>query len=438
MSLPPPVPPASPSPPRTTGRPAVARGPDEDDDGSSQVIDASREGIRKALATAVHDTLHEEAQRNEERVAWVRLASYSLIVIFDVVLYFAGLRPLLNLWTSVPAAAVSAAIAAVLRRTYLPWFRFAIPLVDALLIGAIISVRVKMFGVYPGYDAIVALACGLYATTGGFRFDLKAAVLTTVMGGALLVFLIGGHAKFSAMLYATASLIGIGILNGWQSDLVRRSMQGARGRELLARFLPRALVESAFSSSSAVFLEPRLVEATVLVSDIRGFTALAESLPPGEVLERLNELQGALADAVQRHGGTVDKFMGDGMLAVFGAYGATEDHAGRALLCVASLMRALQRVNERHPGSTPLKVGVGIHSGPLVAGCLGAGSRLELTVIGDTVNTASRLESLTKEVGVDVLVGEPTFKLVAPGLLRDCGEVAVRGKQSKLRVFTLA
>jgi adenylate cyclase len=192
--------------------------------------------------------------------------------------------------------------------------------------------------------------------------------------------------------------------------------------------------------------EPRALDATVLVSDLRGFTTMSEELPPADVFELLNEIQGAFARAVRNEGGIVDKFLGDGMLAVFGAPEPVDDHALRAVEAAIGMRRELETVNAKRAkrGQADLRMGIGIHSGPVVAGCLGSGARLEFTVIGDTVNTASRIESLTKEHQVEVLVSEATYERIAEqsgtgelAIFRRVGEVAVRGRAHGLVVHTL-
>jgi class 3 adenylate cyclase len=166
------------------------------------------------------------------------------------------------------------------------------------------------------------------------------------------------------------------------------------------------------------------------VTDLRRFTALSESMEPAAVMELLSRVQGRLAEEVRRRGGTVDKFMGDGMLAVFGAPEALEDHAGAALAAAREMVEAVRGMG--------LALGVGVHTGPVVAGCLGSGARLEFTVLGDTVNTASRLQDLTKEVGAPLCASGDTVTAAGGaerhGLL-ERGEIALRGRAAPVRVF---
>lgn len=208
----------------------------------------------------------------------------------------------------------------------------------------------------------------------------------------------------------------------------------------LRRFLPARVIEGALADPLSLLGEPRATDATILISDVRGFTRWAEDKPPAQVLAFLNEVQGALAEAVRSQGGMVDKFLGDGMLAVFGAPEPLADHADHALRSALTMRETIADITARRvaAGDDPVQLGIGIHSGEVVAGCLGSGLRLEFTVIGDTVNTASRLEALTKTQGTDLLVSETCHRRLADasGLVR-LGEVEVRGRQERLVVYTV-
>jgi class 3 adenylate cyclase len=203
---------------------------------------------------------------------------------------------------------------------------------------------------------------------------------------------------------------------------------------VLKRFLHGELVDQAFSDPFGVVIAPREVRATMLVSDLRGFTTMSEKLSPVEVLELLNEVQTELAAAVKHHGGVVDKFLGDGMLATFGALRECPDQCEAAVRCAVEIVKRVERLNRVRPGRE-VKVGVGLHTGLVVAGTLGHGDRMEFTVLGDAVNTASRLEGVTKELGVPIAVsGETAREVQMP--MKPCGEVALRGRAQPVQVFT--
>ena len=150
-------------------------------------------------------------------------------------------------------------------------------------------------------------------------------------------------------------------------------------------------------------LDGEEVDVTVFFLDIRDFTSFAERSTAREVVATLNELFGEIVPIVTRHGGHANKFIGDGLLAVFGAPERHADHADRA---VAAALEIVEHV--RREWADRLRVGVGVHSGPVVAGTIGGGGKLEFAVIGDTVNTASRVEALTRETGDDLLITQET------------------------------
>jgi adenylate cyclase len=180
-------------------------------------------------------------------------------------------------------------------------------------------------------------------------------------------------------------------------------------------------------------LEGQLVEATVLFVDIRDFTALAERLAPEVLIRILNRFLSAASAAVAGEGGMVNKFGGDSILAVFGTpLNPADDHAGRAVRAALAVLAAVDQFNaeERGPDNLDLRVGIGVATGEIVAGNVGGDDKVEYTVIGDAVNLASRLETLTKEAGQPILVSDRTARAaVAVASFITVGDVAVRGKR---------
>ncbi|MRG93821.1 adenylate/guanylate cyclase domain-containing protein [Polyangium spumosum] len=391
---------------------------------------------RSELAAAMRDALNREARRNELRIALVRLSSYSLVLALDVMLWLRGLRPPTNIFGGALWVLLSGALLlATMRLPYGRVYWFIVPVVDFFLIDGMLGSRMASMGVTTAMAAIAALACGLFAATGGIRFDRRAAAWTTALAVVLLVRLLGDHASRVHLLYSGVAIAAIGMLNVWLADQVRRAMEATRGQLLLDRLLP-GVARAALKDPLSLLEAPRSIEVTLLVTDLRGFTSLSEHMEPADVFEMLNHLQGALAEAVHACGGIVDKFMGDGMLAVFGATEPGHDHARRAIEAVRRIRAALDEQNRVRAGGR-LRIGIGVHSGTVVAGCLGGGSRLEFTVIGDAVNTTSRLEAMTKEKGVDVLVSEETATRVPEVTFEDLGVAPVRGRQQGIRIFTL-
>ena len=182
------------------------------------------------------------------------------------------------------------------------------------------------------------------------------------------------------------------------------------------------------------------LEVTILISDLRGFTRLAEGKDPQFVVAALNTYLTTMTEVVFKHGGTIDKFLGDGILAVFGAPLARDDHACAALMAAVEMQRRLGDLNARAlPGDLgPLQMGIGLHSGTVVAGNIGSLERMEYTVIGDTVNLAARIESLTKQYQREILFSESLYPALPPDLSASfVAETAVRGRQGLVRLYAI-
>ena len=206
-----------------------------------------------------------------------------------------------------------------------------------------------------------------------------------------------------------------GLLAGSFNGLVAGLQERERLREAFGAFVDPSLAERVLQEG--VDLAGDEVEVTVLFLDVRDFTAFAERASAHEVVTRLNDLFGRVVPVLLRHGGHANKFFGDGLLGVFGAPGRLEDHADRA---VEAAVEVAAVVREAYGGQ--IEVGVGVNSGVVVAGTIGGGGHVEFTVIGDTVNTAQRVEQATRQTGDVVLVTGATCRL----LRRDHGGFADR------------
>jgi adenylate cyclase len=192
------------------------------------------------------------------------------------------------------------------------------------------------------------------------------------------------------ILSAIAAQAGLALEN---AELTSRIASDAAVRERLARFMSPALVEMATSGKLKLGEAGELQEVTVLFADIRNFTSLSERLGPREVVALLNEHFEAMVDLVFSQGGTLDKFIGDAVMALWGAPVKRKDDPARSVRCALGMIGRVQEMNERRAaqGRERLEIGVGINTGTAVFGAMGASRRLDLTAIGDSVNTASRL-----------------------------------------------
>lgn len=221
-------------------------------------------------------------------------------------------------------------------------------------------------------------------------------------------------------------------------------LERARVHDVFSRFLPEHVVDDVLRRTDH---ELRLggvrTVGTVMFTDLRGFTSFSESRPPELVVDALNHYFGETSDAILEHGGTLVAYLGDGFLAAFGAPIEVDDHADRALATAREMIDVrLPRFNGwlRENGiGDGVRMGVGLNSGPFMSGNVGSLRRLEYTVHGDTVNTASRIEGLTKTLGPPILLSESTRAalLSPPADLRPVGEVDIRGRQAAVRLWTI-
>jgi adenylate cyclase len=219
-------------------------------------------------------------------------------------------------------------------------------------------------------------------------------------------------------------------------------LEQARVRDVFARFLPESIVDEVLvRADGRIRLGGVRLICTVLFTDLRGFTSYAERTPPDRVIEVLNRFLGETTDAVLDNGGTLVTYLGDGVLAVFGAPIECSDHADRALATAREMLHTrLPRFNDwlRKESSHGFDIGIGISSGPLMSGNVGSERRLSYTAIGDTVNTAARIEAHTKEVPHAALVSQSTRDLLTgTDDLVFVDEVTLRGRTAPTRLWGL-
>ena len=180
-------------------------------------------------------------------------------------------------------------------------------------------------------------------------------------------------------------------------------------------------------------------EMTLLFSDVRGSTTLSEKAVPEEWLAQLNEYMSQMTTAIFDYDGFLDKFIGDGIMAIWNAFGTQEHHAALATKAGLEMLRRLDELNAlwaQDDRRVPFRIGIGLHTGEAMVGDAGSDQRRQFTAIGDAVNTASRVESMNKELGTAFIISETTAARVESLFeLREIGEVDVRGRSEGVRVF---
>jgi adenylate cyclase len=270
--------------------------------------------------------------------------------------------------------------------------------------------------------AISVVLAGLYVVGTQFAFEQ----------GLILPFVY----PLGALLLAAAGSIGV--------HYVLAAFERERVRDVFARFVPEAVVTQVLAETGdGLRLGGVRRTCTVMFSDLRGFTTFSETRPAEEVLTILNRYLTAMTDAILAHGGTLVSYMGDGIMAVFGAPLAQPDHADRALAAACDMLGPrLRSFNDwiRSEGhGRGFRMGIGLHSGEVMAGNVGSEQRLEYTAIGDVTNTASRIEGLTKGAPHMLFVADSTVSMLtrpAPELVF-VDEFDIRGREGRIRLWTI-
>lgn len=240
------------------------------------------------------------------------------------------------------------------------------------------------------------------------------------------------------IIYPTLSAV-VALLVGGSFRYMVLERSAREMRSMFSSYLSPKLVARLEKDPEAAKIGGDNKEVTVLFTDIKGFTTFSEAHPPQEVVSRLNEYLGAMVQVIEEHDGTIDKFIGDGIMAYWGAPLAQADHAKLAIDCIKAIhVRMLElRTRWQAEGMEPLSIRGGLQSGEVVAGNVGlAGKKMEYTVIGDTVNQAARLESTAKYYGVTYLVGDETYQRTRELCrYRELDKIRVVGKRLPVTIY---
>jgi adenylate cyclase len=316
----------------------------------------------------------------------------------------------------------------------------------------VLALQIQSMGPVQALGFVMPMVYFIFIILSTLRLDFWLSTFTGFVAGAELFFLamyykplVNSDPDPQLYYHLTRSLVLVscGILAGTVGVQLRRgfaaSISAATARDRITNLfgqhvspqvVERLLLEGASTQSD-------IRQVAVMFVDFRSFTANARSRSPQEVVERLDGAFAVLVEILDRHHGIVNKFLGDGFLALFGAPFEEEDPAHRAVAAGREMLAAMERINE---GSNwPLRIGIGIHFGEVVAGNVGSPRRKEYTVIGDTVNFASRLEALNKEFGSQLLISSAVRDMLG----KDCpdaislGEVPVRGYEAPMSVWQL-
>jgi adenylate cyclase len=295
-------------------------------------------------------------------------------------------------------------------------------------------------------DGLLIGVLGLLGAVTTLRLGPQRAALAGIVaavafaGIAQLAFDEGGW--IVAGLYPLLAL-GLGFVGALGVATTLGAFERERVRDLFARFVPEAVVDEVLArTDDGLRLGGERKVVTVMFSDIRGFTAYSEKQPPEVVIAVLNEYLTIMSEVILEHGGTLIAYMGDGIMAVFGAPAEMGDHADRALAAAEQMAGpALDRINAhlRARGDEPFRIGIGLNAGPVMAGNVGSERRMEYSTIGDTTNTASRLETMTKGTPHMIFLSQTVRDMLTrprPDLVH-VDRMAVRGKEAPVTVWSI-
>ena len=298
-------------------------------------------------------------------------------------------------------------------------------------------------------DAVIELAPfprWLVITMGGVAATFAAFLLTPVAVAlsfllAALLWAAGATAAFAEALALplleplAAALIAIVATTGFRLFVTDRDKRFLR--RAFELYLAPAVIEKMVTSSRPPALGGEIRDVTVFFSDLAGFSSIAEAMKPAELVAMMNRYLSAMTDVIEAHGGFVDKYMGDGILAVFGAPAEGEDHASQGVRAALACVATLDALNAAAPAGAPLLAHrIGLNSGPALVGNIGSRRRFNYTVTGDAVNLASRLEGANKYFGTAILAAESTWMAADDRFAwREIDTIRVKGRDTPVRVF---
>ena len=295
-----------------------------------------------------------------------------------------------------------------------PPYAVAIEILMLLLIGLVLSF------VLPRLDPF-------------FSSVLVVATLAAVVGLNLYVWSQNIVWPLASPLLLVVFIFGINMTYGFFIE--RRAKKQIAG--LFGQYIPPELVDEMSADPASVNMEGESRELTVLFSDVRSFTTISEGLDPQSLSRLMNEYLTPMTRAIHKHRGTIDKYMGDAIMAFWGAPLHDKNHVDNALAAALEMISLLRKLGPefRAKAWPELRIGIGLNTGPMNVGNMGSEFRRAYTVMGDAVNLGSRLESLTKNYGVEILVGETTMQGASNMLFRHLDRVRVKGKDEPVSIY---
>jgi adenylate cyclase len=403
----------------------------------------------RADSPALRQILHAQAWRNERALNVFRAAIWTSIGLIT------GGAELLDSGSLSPGAALALTwgLAAValgatwLRRFYRGWLSALLSAMDITVLALCMDAGHRyLLRVDPSLVAHQLYASGIVLmallAANALRFSWRLSIFSIAYGGLAYWLVLWRNGMVDVLTYVELTAFA---LLGWVLAASARKLDSiARQvieRDALTRFLPAPVVDRITRDPAAANLEGELQEVTALFADLRGFTSLAERMAPGAVVRMLNEFFSEMSAEIGARGGIPVQYIGDNLYAIFPEAGDA-DHARRAVEAALGMLTRLEKLNERRRarGEPDLALGIGLHSGPVIAGPIGSRELLQYCYIGDTVNAASRIERLTRTLGRTLLVSGTTLARAggaAAFAAVPVGDTPLRGKTGTLPLWSI-
>ena len=290
-----------------------------------------------------------------------------------------------------------------------------------------------------GYEVLVLFISGcIMIAAGTFLSPFHTSLFGLLMVGNILSLAYLGWSEGLILPVASGLLM---VISMFTLHMSYGYFVETRGKKLLTglfgQYVPPELVEEMSASPDDYSLNAESKELTVLFSDVREFTSISENLSPRDLAELMNDYLTPMTAVIHHAKGTIDKYMGDAIMAFWGAPLEDEAHAKNALLAAVSMLEELKTVNSKFQakGWPAIEIGIGVHTGIMNVGNMGSEFRMAYTVLGDNVNLGSRIEGLTKVYGVELVCSEETVKLVPEFVYREIDRVRVKGKEMPVTIF---
>lgn len=399
----------------------------------------------------IDNILRERAFKNERAVAIVRLGIFSFYLVIDTFAYFGYIE-----YTEIRPA---------LRTILLDCFVFLVSgTIVILLMNKIYHDSIKFFAITFDYSIIaIMLVFEPTVPKGGqliywvvyvasifpfllnlLRYSKSGAIYSSILSISLFLgvttYYNNGDAENLIPMHLNLILM---LLIGYSiTSASRKMMEEANTKRMMERYLSPQLVDELYKKNANIEPGGEMRKVTILFSDIRSFTTISERLDANSVVSILNAYLSVMTEIIFRFQGTIDKFIGDAIMTVFGAPIQKGDDAIRAVKTAIIMQEAMKSFNVSHSElNEPIEIGIGIHTGEVVAGNIGSEKRIDYTVIGDNVNLSSRIESLTKIYKCPILISSATYaelqKEISQNIIlaREVDTVIVKGKANSIKIY---